>query len=172
MSVDRERVEMLYRESGRSPTVLRRRLARLDAIREPAWASEEVVAGNLIPMVLAGAWNQTNAADVEVIGMLSGGADTGELDARFRRLSRLEDAPVWEVGQHRGVVSKLDALFATGGFITADHLNDFLFSSQSTCCQKPTLGWNCRKTSSGWRLSWVKCGSIRQRCDPEFVKPW
>ena len=130
MSVDRERVEMLYRESGSSPTVLRRRLARLDAIREPAWAREEVVAGNLIPMVLAGAWNQTNAADVEVIGLLSGGVDTGELDARFRRLSRLEDAPVWEVGQHRGVVSKLDALFATGGFITADHLDDFFFVAE------------------------------------------
>ena len=130
MSVDRERVETLYRESGRSPTVLRRRLARLDAIREPAWAREEVVAGNLIPMVLAGAWNQTNAADVEVIGLLSGGVDTGELDARFRRLSRLEDAPVWEVGQHRGVVSKLDALFATGGFITADHLGDFFFVAE------------------------------------------
>ena len=130
MSVDRERVEMLYRESGRSPTVLRRRLARLDAIREPAWAREEVVSGNLIPMVLAGAWNRINAADVEVIGMLSGGVDTGELDARFQRLSQLEDAPVWEVDQHRGVVSKLDALFATGGFITAGHLDDFFFVAE------------------------------------------
>lgn len=130
MSIDRERVEMLYRESGRSPTVLRRRLARLDAIREPAWAREEAVAGNLIPMALAGAWDRTNAADVEVIGMLSGGVDTGELDVRFRKLSRLEDAPVWDAGQHRGVVSKLDALFATGGFITADHLDDFLFVAE------------------------------------------
>ncbi len=130
MAVDRERADMLYRESGRSPTVLRRRLARLPAIREPAWARGEAVAGNLIPMVLAGAWNQTNAADVEVMGVLSSGVDTGRLDSRFHQLSRLEDAPVWEVGQHRGVVSKLDALFATGGFITADHLDDFFFVAE------------------------------------------
>ena len=125
MSIGRERAERLYRESGRSPTVLRRRLAQLDAIREPAWAKDEAIAINLIPMALAGAWNQTNAADVEIIGLLSDGAEGKELDSRFRKLSRLEDGPVWEVGQHRGVVSKLDALFATGGFITRDHLDDF-----------------------------------------------
>ena len=125
MSIDRERAEILYRESGRSPTVLRRRLARLEAIREPAWARDEAIAIDLIPMALAGAWNQTNAADVEIIGLLSDGAEGKELDSRFRKLSRLEDGPVWEVGQHRGVVSKLDALFATGGFITRDHLDDF-----------------------------------------------
>ena len=125
MSIDRERAEILYRESGRSPTVLRRRLARLEAIREPAWARDEAIAIDLIPMALAGAWNQTNAADVEIIGLLSDGAEGKELDSRFRKLSRLEDGPVWEVGQHRGVVSKLDALFATGGFITHDHLDDF-----------------------------------------------
>ena len=130
MSIDREWAEMLYRESGRSPTVLRRRLARLDAIREPAWARDEAIASNLIPMALAGAWNQTNAADVEVIGLLSDGAEGRELDSRFRQLSRLEDGPVWEVGQHRGVVSKLDAMFATGGFITPEHLDAFCFVAE------------------------------------------
>ena len=130
MSIGRERAERLYRESGRSPTVLRRRLARLDAIREPAWARDEAIAGNLIPMALAGAWNQTNAADVEIIGLLSDGAESRELDSRFRQLSRLEDGPVWEVGQHQGVVSKLDALFATGGFITPEHLDAFFFVAE------------------------------------------
>ena len=130
MSIDHERAEMLYRESGRSPTVLRRRLARLDSIREPAWVRDEAIASNLIPMVLAGAWNQTSDADVEVIGLLSGGVDAGEPDSRFRQLSRLEDGPVWEVGQHRGVVSKLDAMFATGGFITPEHLDAFFFVAE------------------------------------------
>ena len=130
MSIGREWAERLYRESGRSPTILRRRLAQLDAIREPAWARDEAIAGNLIPMVLAGAWNQTNAADVEVIGLLSDGAEGRELDSRFRQLCRLEDGPVWEVGQHRGVVSKLDAMFATGGFITPGHLDAFFFVAE------------------------------------------
>ena len=130
MSIGRERAERLYRESGRSPTILRRRLAQLDAIREPAWARDEAIAGNLIPMAVAGAWNQSSDADVEVIRLLSGGVDAGEPDARFRQLSRLEDGPVWEVGQYQGVVSKLDAMFATGGFITRDHLDAFFFAAE------------------------------------------
>ena len=130
MSIDRERTEMLYRESGRSPTILRRRLARLDAIREPPWARDETIANNLIPMALAGAWNQASDADVEVLKLLSGGGEVGELETRLRQLSRLSDAPVWEVGQHRGVVSKLDAVFATGGYITPQHLNAFFFVAE------------------------------------------
>ena len=130
MSIDRERVEILYRESGRSPTVLRRRLARLDAIREPAWARDDVITANLIPMALAGAWDQARDADVELVGLLSGGVGAEELASRFRRLSRLEDGPVWEIGHHRGVVSKLDALFATGGFITPEHLDAFFFVAE------------------------------------------
>ncbi len=130
MSIGRERAERLYRESGRSPTILRRRLAQLDAIREPAWARDEAIAGNLIPMALAGAWNQSSDADVEVIRLLSGGVDAGELVSRFRQLSRLEDGPVWEVGQYQGVVSKLDAMFATGGFITPEHLDAFFFAAE------------------------------------------
>ena len=129
MSIGRERAERLYRESGRSPTILRRRLARLDAIREPVWARDEATASNLIPMVLAGAWNQTSDADVEVIRLLSGGVDAGELVSRFRQLSRLEDGPVWEVAQYRGMVSKLDAMFATLGFITPEHLDAFFFAA-------------------------------------------
>ena len=35
MGVERERVDRLARESGRSPTVLRRRLSQIDAIKEP-----------------------------------------------------------------------------------------------------------------------------------------
>ena len=130
MSIDRDRAEILYRESGRSPTVLRRRLARLDAIREPAWARDDVIAADLIPMALAGAWDQARDADVELVGLLSGSVEAEELASRFRQLSWLEDGPVWEIGHHRGVVSKLDALFATGGFITPEHLDAFFFVAE------------------------------------------
>ena len=130
MSIDRERAEILYRESGGSPTILRRRLARLDAIREPAWAKDDVIATNLIPMALAGAWDQARDADVELVGLLSGGVEAEELASRFRRLSWLEDGPIWEIGHHRGVVSKLDALFASGGFITPKQLDDFFFVAE------------------------------------------
>ena len=162
MSIGRERAERLYRESGRSPTILRRRLAQLDAIREPAWARDEAIAGNLIPMALAGAWNQSSDADVEVIRLLSGGVDAGELVSRFRQLSRLEDGPVWEVGQYQGVVSKLDAMFATGGFITPS-IWTLSFLPQSTYCQKPIRRWQLPEHSQ-WMAPVLGKLRVQFRC--------
>ena len=59
----RERVDRLASESGRSPTVLRRRLPRIEAIRTPPWAGDKEVARSLIPMTFVGAWHTGSKAD-------------------------------------------------------------------------------------------------------------
>ena len=41
MGIERERVDRLASESGRSPTVLRRRLSQIEAIRMPLWAGRQ-----------------------------------------------------------------------------------------------------------------------------------
>ena len=71
MGIEPERVDRLASESGRSPTVLRRRLSRIDAVRTPRWAGDEVVARWLIPMVLVGAWHNGSSADREVLAALA-----------------------------------------------------------------------------------------------------
>jgi len=59
--------EWLERESGRSPTILRRRLSQIDAIRTPQWARDAGVAKSLVPMTLVGTWHTKSSGDCEVL---------------------------------------------------------------------------------------------------------
>ena len=130
MGLARDESDRLARLSGRSPTVLRRRLSNVDAIREPWWAEKAEVARQLVPMVLVGAWHTASKADQEVLGVLA--------DRPFRKIEEdvaallgSDDCPVWSVGQHRGVVSKFDGLFAIGRHMTSVDLRRFLAVAES-----------------------------------------
>ena len=125
MGVNRERVDGLASESGRSPTVLRRRLSPICAIRTPPWAGDQKVARRLIPMALVGAWHVGSRADCEVLAALAG-HDYDEVEKEIADLLQRNDCPVWCVGQYRGVVSKIDALFAVSTRMTAKDLDDFV----------------------------------------------
>ncbi|MEA2760613.1 MAG: hypothetical protein QOH65_3369, partial [Methylobacteriaceae bacterium] len=63
MGKDRDEIARLAKESGRSLTVLRRRLATVDAVRTPHWASDHKTAMSLVPFLFVGAWHSTNDAD-------------------------------------------------------------------------------------------------------------
>ena len=125
MGVGRDRVDRLSRESGRSPTVLRRRLSSIDAVRTPPWAGESRIARRLIPMTLVGAWHDGSKADCEVLAAL---ANRGyqQVEESVADLLRHDDCPVWCVGRYRGVVSKIDALFAISPWMTRKDVADFV----------------------------------------------
>ena len=127
MGIDLDRAEQLERESGRSPTILRRRLSKIDAIRKPQWAGDAQTARELIPMALIGAWNAQSSADREVFEVLAVLADRPyqKIEESFAHLRQFDDSPVWSVGQHRGVASKVDALFAINKHVTDQDLTDF-----------------------------------------------
>lgn len=125
MGLNDEQVERLDRESGRSPTILRRRLSPITAIRTPPWANEPDVAASLIPMALVGAWNARAMADQEVLIALAN-RPYEEVDQSFLRLLQFDDCPVWSVGSQRGVAAKIDALFAVSALCTQKQLLDFL----------------------------------------------
>ena len=78
MGIKDDRVERLARESGRSPTILRRRLSKIDAIRKPQWAGDVESARSLIPMALVGAWHAKADADCEVVSTLAGSSLSGD----------------------------------------------------------------------------------------------
>ena len=125
MDIEGNEADRLARESGRSPTILRRRLSRIPAIRTPEWAENDGIARGLIPMALIGAWHDKSNADREAVSFWgNGGYERIEED--IARLLRLDDAPVWSIGQYRGVASKIDALFAIGGYVIGKDLEDFL----------------------------------------------
>ena len=126
MGSDRHEVQQLARESGRSPTILRRRLSCIPRIRTPRWASDTTLARSLIPMCLVGAWHVHKSADQEVLRALADCEEYEDLERHVADLQQIEDCPVWSVGQHRGLTSKVDVLFAVAPLMTEQDIDDFL----------------------------------------------
>lgn len=129
MQIGREDAERLAIESGRSPTILRRRLSRIDAIRTPRWAGDPEISRKLIPMALVGAWHAHSSADREVLLTLAD-RPYSSIEEDVASLLLFDDSPVWSVGQHRGVASKIDALFGVSKAITEKDLTDFLLLAE------------------------------------------
>ena len=129
MGIERDKAERLARESGRSPTILRRRLSKIDAIRTPQWAGDAGIARSLIPMALIGAWHAQTSADREVVETLSG-RSYQKIEESVTDLRERDDSPVWSVREYRGVASKIDALFAINRKVTEKDLTDFFLLAE------------------------------------------
>ncbi|MHC5305802.1 HigA family addiction module antitoxin [Bartonella sp. LJL80] len=139
MNYNRDDIARLDKESGRSLTVLRRRLSSTPAMRTPLWASDHIKAERLVPYLFVGAWDTTNQTDKEALSLLAElPYDTLEKECQY--LAQLEDAPLWSVGSYRGVVSKIDLLFAIYGSITANDLERYFSLAQMVLGEDdPTL---------------------------------
>ena len=112
-------------EAGNSPTILRRRLALSPELRRPAWAHRADLLRKLVPIFLAGAWKRDIAGDVDCLELLAGKKQQ-EIERDVAELASLADAPVWAIGNYRGLVSRKDALFAIADAITPGDLDSFL----------------------------------------------
>ena len=129
MGVEGDSADLLARESGRSPTILRRRLSKIDAIGKPQWSEDVEIARSLIPMTLIGAWHAESNADCEVVATLAD-RPYQEIEKSAASLLQFDDSPVWSVGEYRGVASKIDALFAISKQVIAKDLDDFFFLAE------------------------------------------
>lgn len=125
MGFDHEQIEMWYRKSGSSSTILRRLLAKNSVLKWPEWTSERDIAKGLIPIVLAGAWDSNSPSDQCVLELLSDGKDYEAIERDVVDARKLDDSPVWMIANMRGVVSKLDALYAISDSITEADLTRF-----------------------------------------------
>jgi hypothetical protein len=129
MGIADDRVRQFERASGRSPTILRRLLAKGDAIRKPHWAEDQAIAPHLVPVALTGAWNAETTADCQVVSLLAN-ADYGSVEEQIAKIRKTEDSPVWSIGKYRGVASKIDALFAIADFVTQQHIDLFFLAAE------------------------------------------
>lgn len=125
MSYGRDDVARYANESGRSLTVLRRRLSTVPAVRTPVWAADHETAVSLVPFGFVGAWSSTNTADQAALVRLAEVASYSELEKKCQRFASLDDAPLWSVGTYRGVISKIDLLFAVAVSITPQDLSRY-----------------------------------------------
>lgn len=126
---DHHRIDELGREAGYSPTILRRRLSILAAIRKPEWAQDNLAVRRLVPLMFVGAWHTQSKGDCEIMSVLAGkSCDEVELD--IAELLRRDDPPVWSAGKFRGVASKIDAFFVAQEAVTPKDLQDFFFAAE------------------------------------------
>jgi len=130
MGFERDQIDRLGHESGRSITVLRRRLSRTDAIRTPNWSTDSRFARLLIPVCLAGSWDSRSQSDQEVLQLIGSKDSYDDIEQGQLELLNLEDTPVWSVGAYRGVVSKIDALFAICKQMTPAEIERFIEISE------------------------------------------
>lgn len=129
MGVDHHRAQVLARECGYSPTILRRRLSKIPAIKTPPWAQDASATGFLIPLMFVGAWHARSKADCDILCFLAG-VSYDEIEQRIARLQQFEDPPVWAAGTVRGVSSKIDAFFAVHRHITQKDIDNFLLAAE------------------------------------------
>ncbi len=126
---DHLRIDELGRESGYSPTILRRRLSNVPAIRSPEWAQDAVAVRRLVPVMFVGAWHTQSKGDCEIMSVLARKAcDDVEVD--IAELLKFDDPPVWSVGKFRGLASKIDAFFAVQAAVTPKDLRDFILAAE------------------------------------------
>jgi len=130
MAIDEREFDRLSTESGRSPTILRRRLSKNAAIRTPAWAHEDDTAKTLVPMALIGTWHAEPEADRKIVSYVAR-RQYESVEDDVARLLGYDDSPVWSAGQYRGVASKIDALFAVARIVTLPDLERFFTASES-----------------------------------------
>lgn len=139
MGITEDDIDRLALESGRSPTILRRRLSKNAAIRTPAWASDNDVSRVLLPMVLIGAWHAESKADREILSYLAD-REYEAVEDNVARLLAVDDPPVWSAGTFRGVASKIDALFAIARIVTPIDLDRFFYLAEYVLSESdPTL---------------------------------
>ena len=108
-------------ETGRSLTVLRRRLAKIS--QQPEWAKSDS-ARDIIPALLAGHWLEAKEKDKEIISQLAGTC----YESFSQKLStwlHKPDSPVLKIGDWWRLVSPLDCWFALGSFLTEADLQAF-----------------------------------------------
>lgn len=90
--VDTFRADQIARGARMNLTGLRRRFARVPVLQDPRWATG-AEAATLVPLLLAGAWDQANQADLARLQALTG-SDWRALVRSLQSVVNLEDSPL------------------------------------------------------------------------------
>jgi hypothetical protein len=111
------------RKCGRSITVYRRMFAAHGVAQLPAWATPER-AQELVPVLLAGGWSETNKSDQRAISKLAGTGYEGVSKTLMGWVNQ-PDAPIRRIGDAWSLVAPLDAWSVLSRFISESVLERF-----------------------------------------------
>lgn len=107
----------------RSLTSFRRKLALSPEVQQPEWA-RPANARSLLPVMLAGGWNDTTDGDRQGIATLAQ-VPYDEISATLVRWTNEADPPVRRVGDAWFIISKEDAWSLLARYLTRDDLERF-----------------------------------------------
>ena len=117
--ITEERAKVLIREAGRSITVLHRQLDT--APTPPEWA-KPAVAHDLIPSLLASAWDEQRTGDQAVLAQIAG-TDYAHVAATMARWSHVPDAPVQQTGTVWTMRAPRDAWLLLNAYLTKNDID-------------------------------------------------
>ena len=135
MNVSGARVDQLALDTARSPTILRRRLSTTPEGQRAKWTRSQENLGAAVAPALVGAWNAGCEADQYALGRIAG-TEYEQVEAAVIPLQNLDDAPVWSIGQYRGVCSRIDTLFSVAPAVTKKNLDDFFAVAESVLSER------------------------------------
>jgi hypothetical protein len=125
--------QRIAREFGRSIPVLRRQLYRSKAFTAPIWSSVES-ARLLIPVLLAGSWDEGKEGDRKVLTVLSG-LPYENFARELQGLLSIDDSPIRKIGSVWMLKSPLDAWFVLARNLNNDSLVAFQQSTNAVLMQ-------------------------------------
>jgi transcriptional regulator with XRE-family HTH domain len=121
--INEEKASRLAREVGGSLTVLKRRLSHFPSTRQPEW-SQPQNAPDLVPILLAGGWDDANAGDRAIIAELAG-RSYDEVSSIATRWLASEDSLLIRLLTHWSLISREDSWLLLAPYITRQQLDIF-----------------------------------------------
>ena len=135
MNISGARVDQLALDTARSPTILRRRLSTTPGDQRAHWTRSSQNLDAAVVPALVGAWNAGCEADREAVARVAG-TEYEQVEKAVARLQNRYDAPLWSIGQYRGVCSRIDALFSVAPAVTPKNLDDFFAIAESVLSER------------------------------------
>lgn len=120
----------LSRSTGRSWSVYRRVYASNPAISHPAWLEDVSLLRTLATLTLVGRWNGSRAGDTGCVAEVDG-RPYEELEQDLRRLARMDDAPVLQIGSVWHAKAPLELIYLVGPHLTQAHLARFFYVARA-----------------------------------------
>ena len=126
MNIPEKTARQLVRESGRSVTVLRRRMTSNPAITSPPWINPPWTKNTdaMVVAALVGTWDSAEKYDRNFLAEIAG-MDYIKFEEKINEFRHIDDAPVEKIGSIWGVKSHIDALLGIANYITPAKMEPF-----------------------------------------------
>jgi len=121
MGLSEEKAEKYSKDTGRSLSVMRRKLS--DTGSQPKWAKLET-AREILPALLMGRWQDEREADMAVLARISG-KNYEDLSGILSGWLFRPDPPLYNIGGYWRLVSPMDAWFALSPYLTTNDLKKY-----------------------------------------------